>query len=137
VRRLTYRRIIVLCALLCQVLTAGVVHIPAARAAETAQATMTSEHCHDDAASSAAQASDHAGMSGTHVWTHDHFGHTAPGGDHSCKSGVCTCVCAHGVAGIPAAASGGSPLVSHPPLLLSSQLASVSERITPFFRPPI
>jgi hypothetical protein len=122
VPRFVHRRAIVLFLLLCQVLAAGIVLVPMAKAAQSSPVATTLGHCHDNA-SAAHQ------TSGTSLPTSDPT--------HHCKSGFCACVCLNTPAALPEISLAVAPRISHPPLLVSDPLAAAPERVSVFFRPPI
>lgn len=126
VHRRTHRRLIVMLALLCQVLTGTVVHIPAAVAAPTT--TGEAPPCHA-----------HALEGDTSVaGVRDHIPVPDPASpSHHCKSGFCTCVCAHAVAMLPATEAARPPVPAHPPLPWSAPAPDAPLWISVFFRPPI
>ena len=135
-RRFAYRRLIVFIALLCQVVTAGVVHTPMAYAATAAQTT-TAPSCHEH---SHGVGTDEGGMAATAA-SHSTSGHSDDAdklGAHFgfCKSGSCHCTCAH-----PPAAFSALPFDSafppHAPLSLTYRVPPAQTRPTLLFRPPI
>jgi len=85
VRLLTYRKWIVLLALLCQVLTGTLVHVPVASA--HADAGAAAMHC-----PAHVRATNGDSVQGVHAQGHDS---SDMNGAHGCKDGHCKCPCAH------------------------------------------
>jgi hypothetical protein len=118
--------------LLCQILAAGIVHVPVAKAAQLPPAA--SSHCHDGAVGSK-----HADGRASTLASHATSGATHPASDstHHCKAGFCACVCLSAPAALPETSAAGSALISRPPLLMIDRIAVAPERAAVFFRPPI
>jgi hypothetical protein len=137
VPRFAHRRLIVFFALLCQVLAAGIVHVPMAQAAPSVPVAIAAsgEHCHDSAASDSPQHAGSAHASVTHATSNT--GGVTSDPNHHCKSGFCGCVCVSAPAALPAVSAAGSPVLSHPPLLVIDQAHAAPVRAAVFFRPPI
>jgi hypothetical protein len=124
-------------ALLCQVLAAGIVHVPMAHAAPSAPVAITSgEHCHDSGAASETR-QDPGSAHTLPMHTMSDMGGASPHPGHHCKSGFCGCVCLSAPAALPALPAAGSPVLSHPPLLVIDQAHAAPVRAAVFFRPPI
>ena len=135
--RFTCRRVIVVLALLCQVLTAGFVHVPAAHAMTAPMPVPAAQphHCHDDARAGPALTADT--RDATVQAAEMPHGSGMPDAGHHCKSGFCFCVCAHAVAAMPTLAASDGMAVMHAPLLSSYHVPTATRRPTPLFRPPI
>jgi hypothetical protein len=136
VPRFAHRRLIVFFALLCQVLAAGIVHVPMAHAAPSlppVAVASSGEHCHESAASETHENTAHTPV--THA-TPD-MGGAASDLGHHCKSGFCGCVCLSAPAALPALSAATTVVVSHPPLLVIDQAHTAPVRAAVFFRPPI
>ena len=95
VPRFAYRRLIALVVLVCQVATAGVVHVPVAYADAPAQTT-TAPPCHVHSHSLPTNSSDAATGAASHTSAPSDDGAGNLGGHFGfCKSGLCHCTCAH------------------------------------------
>jgi hypothetical protein len=130
VRRHAYRKWIVFFSLMCQVLSATLIHVPQASASEPSGSAMAA-HCPDH--EQGAGTGDSAAGTHSHA-AGDHGDESSP--DHECKPGHCSCPCAH----LPAMASDAiilSTPAPRPQLTVLYVPLPVQERSISFFRPPI
>lgn len=137
VRRYAYRKWVVLIALMCQVLSATLIHVPSANASTPAKQP-AAVHCPDHEhmnSSGDSVANDPSQAVGGH-------GHAAGGPEHDstpghpCKAGHCKCPCAQSSAMAIDSVTASSP-PPHLPITFVYVPPPVPERSTPFFRPPI
>lgn len=145
--RSLYRCVVTGAVVLCHLLTAGLLHVPAAAAMNTPTPAMAA-HCHDHAQAGVpgptdteehllADTAEHLAMSAKPAirpaLTHQtQKGHTA----HHCSAGACTCTCAHAPAALPLGPSDFVEVSRLPPISIY-RLPRAAQPTTPFFRPPI
>jgi hypothetical protein len=128
VRPFAYRKWIVFFALMCQVLSATLVHVPVASASPLPHKGVAT-HCPDQV--DTVQSGDRA----EHAQANSNHG---PGdsGDHGCKNGHCKCPCAHSPA-VSADIDLPASNMPHLPVTVVYAPPSLPVQLTPFFRPPI